>query len=331
MSQHLGDLIQVAQCVSGAEATQVDELCQVVLHHPPAYAAELGRQSGLNWNGSPLQFLISARRNGSVFRLVGDPAFYYSNPIMRFEESKKALHTALGAGDAATLREACGRSLVSMIPGDPEALEEFTHGMIWLALSFNQPGAAAYFLAVSDRSAAWRTAHQWADTILPHPEEAHRVITTLEPNCCLLFVGIEGQTPKSGRAKLYWRLSRLATFSQFGISMYDDPVILQFLAALMKEHPFSLYALTFSAGFSLKTGELKDIKVDVSNRSVNLGVVEAIDFVELQAQTLGLQRPPTREGLMVSRNSVSVGFVGLGLGYQRDYRLNMYLFQTNRA
>jgi hypothetical protein len=327
--KYVGDLLQVAHRVAAVELRQLEPLCQVVLHHPPAHAGELKGKSGLNWNGSPLQLLISTRSNGSVFRFIGDPAFFCPDPIKRLAESKKALQLALKTGNAQPLEDICQKTLASVIPSDGAALQEFSHGMIWLALTLNRPGIAAYFLAVSDRRAAWRTAHQWVETVLPHPEEAQGVIAALEPNCRFLFVGIEGQTPQSGRAKLYWRLSRLVTFSQFGISMFDDPVVGGFLAALMREHPFSLYALTFSAGFNLETGELTDIKVDLSNRSADLSVAEAVQFAECQAETLGLQLPPTRKGLSVlPHNSVSIGFLGLGLTHAGEYRLNTYLSQS---
>ena len=329
VSQYLGDLLQVAQCVSGVEVSQLDEFCHILLHRPPDWVGELRKQSGLNWNESPLQFLISTRNKGSTFRFIGDPAFYHSEPITRFEESIAALQLTLDAGNATDLRDVCWRSLTSALPRDPEALRNYPYGMIWLALTLDHPGAAVYFLSVLDKSVAWRKAHRWVDTILPHPDEAHRVIAALKPNCSLIFVGIEGQNVKAGRAKLYWRLSRPVTPSQFEISMYDDPTIARFLGTIMKDHPYSLYALTFSAGFSLTTGELTDIKIDLSNRSANLSVVEAIDFVELQAETLGLQRPPTRNGFSVLfRNSVSIGYIGLGLDHQGHHRLNTYLYQT---
>ncbi|MBU7023980.1 MAG: hypothetical protein HXS40_07410 [Theionarchaea archaeon] len=329
ISKYVGDLLQVAQCVAAVESSEVEDLCQVVLHHPPATADELEGESGLNWNGSPLQLLISTRNSGSVFRFIGDPAFFCPDPIRRFTESKMALKQALAAGKAKALEDVCWRSLESAIPCDDAALQEFSHGMIWLALTLNRPGIAAYFLAVLDKQAAWHMAHHWADTLLPHPGEAQKAIAALEPDCRLLSVGIEGQTPHSGRAKLYWRLSQPMAFSQFGISMFNDPAIAQFLAALMREHPFSLYALTFSAGFSLETGLLTDIKVDLSNRSADLSVADAVRFAEGQAETLGLDLPPTRQGLSVlPRNSVSIGFLGLGLTHTGEHRLNTYLFQN---
>jgi len=328
-TKYLRDLLQVAQCIAAVDLSQVDRLCQVVLYYPPTNAGRLEGKSGLNWNGSPLQLLISTRSNGSVFRFIGDPAFFCPDPIMRFTESKEALQLALDTGNAQALGDVCQKSLTSVIPCDAAALQEFSHGIIWLALTLNRPEIAAYFLAVLDRQTAWQTAYEWADAILPHPEEAQSVIATLEPDCRLLSVGIEGQTPQSGRAKLYWRLSRLAAFSWFGISMFNDPAVAQFLAALMKEHPFSLYALTFSTGFDLATGELTDVKVDLSNRSADLSVAEAVHFVECQAETLRLQPPPTCQGFSVlPQNSVSIGFVGLGLNHAGEYRLNTYLFQN---
>jgi len=330
ISQYVGDLLQVAHHVSGVKVSQLDEICQTLLHPPPRWAGELGGQSGLNWNGSPLQFLISARSKDCIFRFVGDPAFFHSDPITRFEESIAAIQLTLDAGNAGALQDVCQRSLTSALPRDSEVLREFSCGMIWLALALNQPGAAVYFLSIPDTSTAWRRAYEWLDTILPYPEEAHRVVARLESICHPVFVGIEGQNTKTGRAKLYWRLSRPATPAQFEISMYNDPTIARFLGTIMKDHPYSFYALTFSAGFSLATGELTDIKVDLSNRSANLSVVEVIELAESQAETLGLQRPPTRDGFSVlSRNSVTAGFIGLGLDHQRCHRLNTYLYQTN--
>lgn len=330
ISHYVGDLLQVAQHVSGVKMSTLDETCQILLHRPPDWAGELKGQSGLNWNGSPLQFLISARNKDCIFRFIGDPVFFHSDPIIRFEESIAALQSTLDAGNAAALREVCVRSFNHTFPMDPEALRDFSHGMIWLALTIDQPGAAVYFLSAPDKSAGWRKAHDWLHTLLPHPEEAHHVIAQLKSRCHLVFGGIEGRNVETGRAKLYWRLSEPATPSQFGITMYNDPTIARFLGTIMKDHPYSLYALTFSAGFSLATGELQDIKVDLSNRSANLSVIEAIEYAELQAETLGLQRPPTRRSFpLLSGGSVSVGFIGLGLDCQGRHRLNTYLYQSH--
>jgi hypothetical protein len=330
-SPYVGDLLQVAHHITGAPVSHLNEMCQILLHQPPYWAGEVRGQSGLNWDGSPLQFLVSTRRKECIFRLIGDPAFFHSDPLTRFDESIAALQLTLDAGNAGDLHDACQSSLTSAFPKNQEALRTYSCGMIWLGLTLDRPGAAVYFLSIPDTSTAWRRIHEWLNTILVHSEEAHRIIARLESHCHPVFVGIEGQNTETGRCKLYWRLSRLITPAQFGITMYNDPGIARFLGTIMKDHPYSFYALTFSAGFSLATGELTDIKVDLSNRSANLSVSEAITFMELQAETLGLLHPPACHGFSVLRNSVSIGFIGLGLDCQGHHRLNTYLYQTDSA
>ena len=325
------DLLQVAHHITGAPVRHLDELCQILLHHPPYNAGKVRGQSGLNWDGSPLEFLVSTRQKECIFRLIGDPAFFHSDPLTRFEESIAALQKTLEAGNARSLQDVCQRSLTSAFPKNQEALQKYPCGMIWLGLTIDQPGAAVYFLSIPDASTAWRTINEWLNTILVHSKEAHHVIAQLKLHCHPVFVGIEGQNTDTGRCKLYWRLSKLITPAQFGIPLYNDPGIARFLGTIMKDHPYSFYALTFSAGFSLATGELTDIKVDLSNRSATLSVNEAIKVMELQAETLQLLRPPTCHGLSVLPSSVSVGFIGLGLDYQGQYRLNTYLYQTDSA
>lgn len=329
VAQYVGDLLHVAQHLSGVKPERIDELSRILLNHPPSRADELGGRSGLNWNGSPLQFLISVRNQHPVFRLIGDPAFFCPDPLMRLNKSIDALQLVLETGRAGALRDVCLQSLNSILPEDIRALREYSHGMTWLARPLSGSGAALYVLAVANMSLAWRKAYEWAESIFTDPKEVQRTITTLQPCCRLLFVGIEGRDFKTGRAKIYWRLTRPSYPSQFGIDLYDDPTLIRFLGTIMKDHPFSLYAVTFSAGFSLATGRLIDVKADVSNRSAKLTTHEAIDLVESQAETLGLHCPLLRDALSVlPRESVIVGFVGLGLDSHGHHRLNVYLYQA---
>jgi len=328
----LGGLLNVAQRLSGSEAELVEEACRILLHCPPDDADQLGGRSQANWNGSPLQVLISVRQNSYSTRLIGDPAFYYTDPLMRLKESLKALDATLVMGQAEALRDISRTSAKVILPDNYEVPGRVTQGAIGLALCLPKPGAAIYIASESDQVAAWNKARKWATSIVSDSTELHRSIATLEAHCRIFGVGIEGLAPTAGRAKLYWRLSHPAPLNEFGISLYDDPTIIRFLSALMENRAFPLKSLTFSAGFSLRTGQLSDIKVDVCNNTTRLNPADMVRFIEQQTEILGLQCPPLRDVLASETpNSIAVGAIGLGLDCQGEHRLNTYLFQSNSS
>jgi hypothetical protein len=282
--------------------------------------------TGLNWNQFPLQFVISHQKKGVYYKILGDPAFYITDPLCRYRQSMKALSHILEMGHAQSLYDICKGTIAATLPDSIPDLQEYTYGVMWLGLSLSHPGAAVYVLSVLDTKIAWHKAHRLADTILSDSEEMHRIITSLEPGCRLASVGIEGSTLKNARVKLYWRVSTPTSFQNFGIPLYSDDSILRFFGTLLNEHFFTLSALTFSAGFNLITGKVSDIKIDISNRIMHMDFDEAITFVQKAARSLDFDNAIPRKWSSCSHDGMEVAFIGIGMDKINRYRLHMYIY-----
>lgn len=327
VATYCNHLIQLAHCISGMNPKSLSTICGALLHNPTPGTCEMMKASGLNWNQFPLQFVISHHKTGLQYKFIGDPAFYIADPLDRYQQSMKALSFILKMGNAHSLHDICMDTVAATLPEDDTDLQEYTYGVMWLGLPLNHSGAAVYLLSVLDTKTAWQHAHTVADTILPDSKEMHRVLTSLEPHCRLASVGIEGSSMKNGRVKLYWRVSGSASFHDFGIPLYTDDSVLRFIGTLLKEYFYTLSALTFSAGFNLATGKLTDIKIDVSNRIMNMNFYEAITFIQKAAQSLDFHNLSLeRKLLSCSRNDVEVAFIGIGVDDDRQYRLHMYFY-----
>lgn len=328
-SRYLGDVINFVQHITCAEVDRIGQFSQTLLHHPPTNAKFMEGKSKANWNGSPLQLLISAHKANSNIRLIGDPAFYCVDPLVRLQLGIEALKATLALGQAEALKDLCLQSIDIILPAGNEGRRRIGHGAIGLALALNKPGAAVYFASEYDHFVAWAKARKWCNTMLPDAQEALRSIDVLARNCHIFGVGLEGLNSRAGRAKLYWRLSCPTALSQFGIGLYEHPMILQFLTQIMEKREFPLRALTFSAGFSLSTGQLKDIKVDVCNKSAHLTNIEAINIIQSCCQTLGLHSMTSEEcAPLIVKNALAIAGIGLGINSQQENRLNTYLFQV---
>jgi hypothetical protein len=282
--------------------------------------------SGLNWNQFPLQFVVSHQKPGIYYKVIGDPAFYIADSLYRYRQSMKALSYILETGNAQSLSDICKDTIAATLPDSITDLQEYTYGVMWLGLPLGHPGAAVYVLSVLDNATAWHNAHRVADTILSDSEDMHRVLTCLQPYCRLASVGVEGSSLENGRVKIYWRVSRPSSFQNFGIPLLTDDSILRFLGTLLKDHFFTLSALTFSAGFNLITGKVTDIKIDISNRIMQLDFNEASTFVQKTARSLDFNNPILEKWASCSHDGVEVAFIGMGTDEYNRYRIHMYFY-----
>ena len=106
-----GGLMRALASLLPQGAENAGALAEVLLHNPPVDAAAEHSRSDLNVTGSPLQLLLSARHSHWDTRLIGDPAFYAENSLVRWEKSLAALDALLSLSNAAGLRQAALRSI----------------------------------------------------------------------------------------------------------------------------------------------------------------------------------------------------------------------------
>ncbi|MFM0148059.1 hypothetical protein [Paraburkholderia sp. RL18-085-BIA-A] len=323
----LGGLVGTVASLLPDGAGNPRDVAEILLHHPPADTEAEHPRSDLNVTGSPLQLLLSAKSARWEARLIADPAFYETDPRVRWRKSLAALDATLCASGAEGLRDAVRLSLEVVVPADDPARSEYPTGMIRLAAGLTSRGAAVYAGAPYTAN-GWDVARRWAVAVLGSADSAQAVIDCLEPNAAVFGMGVEGVNSTRARAKLYWRLRRPAPIAAFELPWLSSPAMTRFLAAVLRDSSVHLNALTFSAAFDVVDGTLMDVKTDVCIANSRLGLHGALHCVNEQAALLGLS-PPALNGCseIFEQNNIDVGCLGLGSDSHGKHRLNIYLYQ----
>lgn len=327
----LGGLLAAAAAFFPGKANHARAIAEVLLHHPPPGTAAAHPGSDLNVTGSPLQLLLSAKPSHWEARLIGDPAFYEPEPLIRWQKSLSALDATLAARGADGLQPVVRSTLDAVIPADEPALRRYPTGMIRLAAGLTSRGAAMYAGAPHGVN-RWDVASAWAAAVLGSARAAQEAIGRLDSHAVIFGMGVEGASATAARAKLYWRLRRAAPITAFGLPWLSSPAMTRFLAAVLGRASVPLDAITFSAAFNLADGALMDVKADVCIAQTGLELRDALRCVNEQAALLGLT-PPALDGCVdtLERNNVGLGCLGLGRDNQGAHRLNVYLYQEGPA
>jgi hypothetical protein len=317
----------VAATLAGRPPGDVARLAAAMLRAPATNAGPGDARSDLTPTGAPLQLLLSARAARWRARLIADPAYDRADPLERWDESLAALADTLEAAGALALRGVAHETLATMVPDASEERRRYPTGMLRLALALDGVGAAMYVGAPP--SGGWASARRWAERVLCEPTGMLNVIAALEPVATLFGVGIEGASEERGRAKLYWRLHCPEPLASFGVPLLASPGITGFLRAIMGERDFPASAITFSAGFSLATGQLADAKADVCNHTAGHATAATLGLVNERARALGLA-PPVLAGVqaLLVAHHVHIGCVGAGIDRAGAHRLNVYLHHS---
>lgn len=327
----LSGLLVAAAAFFPGKADNARAIAEVLLHHPPPDTAAEHPYSDLNVTGSPLQLLLSAKPSHWDARLIGDPAFYEADPLVRWRRSLEALDATLLARAADGLRPVVRSTLGAVVPADEPAMRRYPAGMIRLAAGLNSHGAAMYAGAPHGVN-RWDVASAWAAAVLGSAHTAQEVIGHLECHGAVFGMGVEGASATRARAKLYWRLRHTAPLAAFELPWLSSPAITRFLAAVLGHASVPLDAITFSAAFDVTDGALMDVKADVCIAQAGLDLHGALRCVNEQAALLGLS-PPALDGCVgtLERNNVGIGCLGLGYDSRGAHRLNVYLYQQGPA
>lgn len=188
-----------------------------------------------------------------------------------------------------------------------------------MATALGAPGAAVY-VSPTNRS-RWEMANRWVATATPSPQAAVALIDALSPWCHLVGVGLEGTVADNLRLKVYWRTSGFTSLSEFGLPLLLDARMTAFVDQVMAGRAHT-EPLTFSAAFDTRTGELRDVKVDVSwhDRGADL----ACEVIGTSVENASSVRRLARDAC---RHQMTVACIGMGVEARGSHRVNVYLFQ----
>lgn len=283
-------------------------------------------RSTLNNDGVPLELCVSSGRTGVRSRFIGDPNTGLS-PLHRFSASVEAAFEVLAVTDSKGLRPLLQTTIDRTLPADDPGRATLRNGALWLAAEANAgPGMAVYTTLdwdSPDKTTRWQRAGAWLSAILPKGRALGQLIPALAQHCQPVSAGLEGQTMGDVRAKLYLRLRRAAPFSDLGCELFADPLVLSFLGKVLSHRTIPLQGLVLSTSFSVATGELTDIKVDVCGHCVPR---RAHAWQTLITELCGLAavKPISVASALLERN-VEIAFVGIGRGRDGGSRVNVYL------
>jgi len=312
-------LLRAAAAWSGVSTAEATSAAETLLHVRRDGWARLPRRSRLNNDGSPLQVCASLGPGGTGVRLLGDPAVELAGAA-RFEAACAALRAAGergGAGALAELAESAARRFVD------EQTMALDSGPAWLACGLGAPGVALYLTARrADPDRAWRRVAEWFEGLLPDSSAARSLVAALRAHAVPASVGIEGTSPETARAKLYWRLRSPLPLAELGVGLPAQAAFAEFLRRTVDGGAIPRAGLVFSAGFSLGDGRRADLKVDVCAHCAPQSAGAWAARIGALAAAFGRAAPQMDA---VARRRTEVAFVGLGIGALGEARLNVYL------
>lgn len=331
VSSYLQDLLEIAASLSRVKLKTVEALSQEMLAIPPDGQGIRGGRSGLNDDGSPLQFCLTATQEYLHSRFLSDPAFVLVDPKERFTTSQQALGKVLELKASQQLESLMNRTLSCYLPQDLADFSQFTSGVMWLGAGIDTPGCALYIDARrnGDHQSAWDWAQQWLTAILPNSRAANAAISALRNHAYLQSIGIEGSSLTNARAKLYWRFLRPIRLDQIDLEILQNSAFASFLTFIIRDSVLQLTGIVPSLGFAISTGESYDAKIDVCGHCLDYSNYKWMELINCCTQMYGLKQMPVGEALEHNRSKVS--FLGLGCNRNGKLRLNLYLKATTKS
>lgn len=315
------DHLAAAAALCGASAAEARVTLRHLLSEDGILPREQGR-SVLNANGSPMEVCVTASAHALRVRGIGDPAFQFLHPGLRYEQSLRVLDALPALRRNAELAALCTRVIDLNIAHD--CVADYTDGVMWLAAGIGSDGMAVYLDAYPPGPAvAWTRARQWLHAMLGDPAEMLAAIDALSQYAQLCSIGLEAASLADARAKIHVRLQRSAPLASLGIPLLCDEGIGAFLQRAAGERELPFDGVVLGAGASVVTGAMRDAKIDLAGSYLHLSPQSWVELTDWCADTFSLQRIPM--DALLANGRVSVAYIGLGVDAKGNHRLNVYL------
>ncbi len=310
-------LIQVGAEISNTDKDKNRQLVSTLMAIPNAdQAFEPGGKTGINSDGTPLQYCISVRKEGWGGRFLADPAHTMGNPFERFVQSRIALKKLFQISGTHELKHFCEEMLDFHLPKG-EGLSAYRDGVLWLGAPASGNGIAVY---MDGRSNGWKKFEAWLNQL-----GISATIQALSTKATILSIGFEGSSLKNLRVKVYWRLKEPCLLDDLGIDLLKDPEYKIFLNELVQDQEIKLTGLVFSAGFHLASQQLFDCKIDVCTckNCVSKNPDQWAETLAYFTEKYELAAFPIHNELHEKKCEVS--YLGFGMDILGNKRMNLYL------
>lgn len=319
-------LSSLAAALSTAPAVQVLQLRDDLLALPDDGHWSPGGLSGLNFDGSPLQYCISSTRDGWNGRFISDPACIVGKPAQRYSRSYAALQKLYESSGSMAMKQLCEEMLDFHMPVEKEALDEYPDGVLWLGASPDSKGMAVYMDGRrGGHAASWKRLGEWLHHLMPANTEVDDFISNVSKHADIMSIGVEGSNMENVRAKIYFRLRHVAALEDLGVTLLQREEFTDFLNDVVGNKNIQLSGLVFNLGFHIASGKLYDAKIDVCACS-SCVALDSREWIQVLAHTsgkYGLVPFPVTSGIL--DNECAVSYYGVGVTRKGDVRMNLYL------
>lgn len=280
--------------------------------------------SALNNDGVPVQVAFSQGKERTGVRLLGDPAVSSSGATRIRDSLAICRREAARVGDR-DLIAAVETSFAHLAPTTSGELAAYVDGAVWLGVPASGSGLALYVEAGPlGQAGGWNRAEAWLTQLLGKAkEDLAPVLGTLRERCVVASLGIEGRSLVDLRAKTYFRLAQRGPLSALGLPLLASPEVVSFLRIAMGNKSVGPDGLTMALGFSLATGKLEDVKVDLCAHCLRHSDQEWIEILDQCRDAFGLHPAPLASALATGYCEVAVA--GFGLTNGGVPRVNTYL------
>lgn len=324
-------LSSVAAALSKAPAEKVLQLRDDLLALPEDGCFQPGGQSGLNADGTPLQFCISSSGEGWNGRFISDPACVIGSPADRYQHSYAALQKLYVNTGTQGIRHVCEDMLAFNLYDDNTENNDsfddhYPDGVLWLGASPDMNGLAVYMDGRrGGHEASWKRLSGWLNHLMPQNTDVETFIDNTAPHASIMSVGLEGSTIENLRAKVYFRLLHPVLLKDLGIGLLERDEFPSFLQDVIGNRDMRLSGLVFNIGFHIASGKMFDAKIDICgcDNCANLDADSWIKVLQSTTAKYRLAQFPVDSGMLTDQCKVS--YYGIGVTRKGDVRMNLYL------
>ena len=325
-AQKIAEITNIAADICDIPYTEIAELSNLLLALPSPNEDSLsGGRSGLNADGTPLQFCISSRKEGWTGRLIADPASTCLNVEDRYLKSLEAVELLFERNESAELKPLFEEMVKFHLP-ENKSVENYPDGVFWLGSPIRGAGVAVYLDGRrGGNEVAWNRLRDWLRMLMPGVKGLDEWIDAALQVGDIMSIGFEGSNLKNVRAKIYWRLREAVLLDSLNCDILKHREFKIFLEELAGDKELLLSGMVFSLGFHISSGQFFDVKIDLCGckNCLNYSATEWIDkFNHFEEKYNVAPFPVDRE--MLEYNS-AVSYFGFGMDIKQEKRLNLYL------